>query len=139
MTADIVAVGVASRRVFHRDSLPNTVCRHWRPASTIVLHVTYVMLAEDVDFEDTAAELEDRRSSPPRYEIATYPADFTLEVLYGQWQSGDIFIPTFQRGFVWSQAQASKLIESFLLGLPVPSIFLCTERDSERSMVVDGQ
>jgi hypothetical protein len=101
--------------------------------------VTSALLPQDVDFEETAAELEDRRSSPPRYEIATYPADFTLEVLHGQWQSGDIFIPEFQRGFVWSQIQASKLIESFLLGLPVPSIFLYTERGSERSMVVDGQ
>lgn len=31
----------------------------------------------DIDFDDAAAELEDRQSSPPRYEIATYPADFT--------------------------------------------------------------
>lgn len=94
---------------------------------------------EDVEFEDTAAELEDRRSSPPRYDIATYPADFTLEVLHSQWKAGDIYIPPFQRGFVWNQVQSSKLIESFLVGLPVPSIFLYTDRKSERSMVVDGQ
>lgn len=94
---------------------------------------------EDVDFEDTAAEIDDRRSSPPRYDIATYPADFTLEVLHSQWKAGDIYIPPFQRGFVWNQIQSSKLIESFLVGLPVPSIFLYTDRQSERSMVVDGQ
>lgn len=94
---------------------------------------------EDVEFEDTAAEMDDRQSSPPRYEIATYPADFTLEVLASKWESGEIYIPPFQRGFVWNQVQASKLIESFLVGLPVPSIFLYTERENERSMVVDGQ
>ena len=93
----------------------------------------------DVDFEDSASELDDRQSSPPKYEIATYPADFTLEVLNSKWASGEIYIPPFQRGYVWSQVQASKLIESFLVGLPVPSIFLYTERESERSMVVDGQ
>lgn len=94
---------------------------------------------DDIEFDDSAAELADRQSSPPRYEIATYPADFTLEVLQTKWAAGDLVIPRFQRKFVWSQAQASKLIESFLVGLPVPAIFLYTERASEKSLVVDGQ
>src|SRR5689334_8275304 len=64
---------------------------------------------DDVDFDDPLAELADRQSAPPRYEIATYPADFTLEVLKTKWDAGEIIIPLFQRGFVWSQAQASKL------------------------------
>ncbi|MGH3712414.1 MAG: DUF262 domain-containing protein [Micromonosporaceae bacterium] len=93
----------------------------------------------DVEFDDPASEVADRQSSPPSYEIATYPADFTLEVLATKWDSNELFIPPFQRGFVWSQVQASKLIESFLVGLPVPSIFLYTDRSSERQMVVDGQ
>jgi hypothetical protein len=94
---------------------------------------------DDVEFDDTASELADRQSSPPRYEIATYPADFTLEVLKTKWDANDLIVPPFQRGFVWSQIQASKLIESFLVGLPVPAIFLYTERSSEKSLVVDGQ
>lgn len=93
----------------------------------------------DIKFDDSAGEVADRQSSPPSYEIATYPADFTLEVLHAKWQADELVIPPFQRGFVWSQAQASKLIESFLVGLPVPAIFLYTERGSERSLVVDGQ
>ncbi|RSN42631.1 DUF262 domain-containing protein [Amycolatopsis sp. WAC 04197] len=96
-------------------------------------------LTGDIDFEDNAAEIEDRQSSPPEYEIATYPADFTLEVLETKWKSKELVIPKFQRQFVWSQVQASKLIESFLVGLPVPSIFLYTERKSEKLLVVDGQ
>lgn len=95
--------------------------------------------AEDIEFDDSAEELTDRQSSPPSYEIATYPADFTLEVLRSKWDAKEIVIPEFQRGFVWSQVQASKLIESFLVGLPVPAIFLYTDRGSERSLVVDGQ
>lgn len=93
----------------------------------------------DLDFEKVASEIEDRRSSPPSYEIATYPADFTLEVLYNKLESGEIEIPDFQRKSVWNIAQASKLIESFLLGLPVPAIFLYTNHGEENSMVVDGQ
>jgi hypothetical protein len=94
---------------------------------------------DEIDFDDPLSELDDRESSPPTYEIATYPADFTLEVLHSKWKNEDLQIPKFQRGFVWSQNQASKLIESFLVGLPVPAIFLYTERTTERSLVVDGQ
>jgi hypothetical protein len=94
---------------------------------------------DDIVFDDPASELADRQSSPPRYDIATYPADFTLQVLKTKWDSDELIIPPFQRGFVWTQGQASKLIESFLVGLPVPAIFLYTDRDSEKSLVVDGQ
>jgi uncharacterized protein with ParB-like and HNH nuclease domain len=60
-------------------------------------------------------------------------------VLRSKWQAEDLVIPPFQRGYVWSHVQASKLIESFLFGLPVPAIFLYTERHTEHSLVVHGQ
>ena len=40
---------------------------------------------------------------------------------------------------MWKLPQASKLIESFLLGLPVPQIFLSREKDTGDLLVVDGQ
>jgi len=94
---------------------------------------------EDIEFERIRSEQEDAESAPPDYEINTYPADFTLEVLYQKWSAGDIEIPRFQRQFVWKQNQASKLIESFLIGLPVPAVFLYTERSSQKFLVIDGQ
>ena len=95
---------------------------------------------EDEGLETIVSEDEDRASSPFFYDILTYPVDFTLEVLVGKLlkEQPDIRIPEFQREFVWSQAQASKLIESFLLGLPVPPIFLYTDPGNVQ-MVVDGQ
>ncbi|MBI4559934.1 MAG: DUF262 domain-containing protein [Candidatus Hydrogenedentes bacterium] len=89
--------------------------------------------------EQIESEITDSRSDPITYEISTYPADFTLEVLWQKWKEKKITIPSFQRQYVWKPDQASKLIESFLLGLPVPSIFLYTERRSERLLVIDGQ
>jgi hypothetical protein len=67
------------------------------------------------------------------YEILTYPADFTLEVLVQKWNKGDIKIAPGQRRFIWSQARASKLIESFLIGLPVPPIFFYQERGDKQA------
>lgn len=94
---------------------------------------------EDVELEEIESEEEDYDSAPAEYDVATYPADFTLEVLNDKWKSGDIEVPKFQREFVWKQTQASKLIESFLVGLPVPAVFLYTERKSQKYLVIDGQ
>lgn len=94
---------------------------------------------EDIEFEYIESEIEDWQSSPPQYEISTYPADFTLEVLYKKWVAHDIEMPEYQRQFVWKQVQASKLIESFLLDLPVPPVYFYKERKSQILQVIDGQ
>ena len=46
-------------------------------------------------------------------------------------------IPGFQRNFVWDRARSSKLIESLILGLPVPQLFLY-EQSRNRFLVIDG-
>ena len=73
-----------------------------------------------------------------RYEIAYHPADFTVRVLYDKWKSKQLVIPDFQRGYVWSLPQASRFVESFLLGLPIPQVFLYKPRSSPKLLVVDG-
>lgn len=93
----------------------------------------------DIELENIESEEQDYESGPADYQIATYPADFTLEVLHQKWKNNEIEIPKFQRKFVWKQIQASKLIESFLVSLPVPAIFLYTERSSQKYLVIDGQ
>ncbi len=45
--------------------------------------------------------------------------------------------PAYQRQFRWDDETQSALIESFLLGLPVPAIFVATNRDATWD-VVDG-
>ncbi|TKJ31435.1 MAG: hypothetical protein CEE40_01205 [Chloroflexi bacterium B3_Chlor] len=76
--------------------------------------------------------------APVTYEISSYGADFLVDGLVRRLRDGDIFIPAFQRGFVWTYRQASRFIESFLLGLPVPGIFLSKDFDSQRLLVIDG-
>jgi hypothetical protein len=94
---------------------------------------------QEIELEKIESEEEDSATGRTRYELFTYPADFTLEVLNQKYLNGEIGIPPMQRRFVWTQNQGSKLIESFLLGLPVPPIFLYAEKKSEQLMVVDGQ
>lgn len=76
---------------------------------------------------------------PFRYSITSYGADYPVDGLVQRIRNGDITIPSFQRGYVWSHREASRFIESLLLGLPVPSIFLSKEEESQRLLVIDGQ
>lgn len=72
------------------------------------------------------------------YDIAAYPSDLTLNTIKEMWDNNDIVIPEFQRNFVWTIEQSSLLIKSFLLGLPVPQIFLYVD-DKNKNLVIDGQ
>ena len=86
--------------------------------------------------DDTAAyDVEE----PVNYRITSYGVDFDVEGLVRRINEDEIFVPDFQRGFVWTLQQASQFIESLLLGLPVPGIFLTTEPETEKLMVIDGQ
>jgi hypothetical protein len=72
--------------------------------------------------------------------IISYGSDLTLDSLYNFVESGQIKInPSFQRKFIWTQERASKLIESFLLGYPIPNVFFGRETTSEELEVIDGQ
>lgn len=73
------------------------------------------------------------------YDISSYGADYDVEGLVKRLDRGDIFIPSFQRDYVWNQVEASRLIESLLLGLPVPGVFLAKDNESNKLSVIDGQ
>lgn len=99
----------------------------------------YLDPREEIEIETVPSEEEDKLAGPPTYDLLTYPADFTLEVLANKYRDGEIIIPEMQRRYVWNQPQASRLVESFLLGLPIPPIYLYSEHGTERLLVVDGQ
>ncbi|MBI1793783.1 MAG: DUF262 domain-containing protein [Chloroflexi bacterium] len=73
------------------------------------------------------------------YSITSYGADYPVDSLVNRLRDNKIRVPSFQRGYVWSEKQASRFIESLLLGLPVPGIFLSKDTDSADLLVIDGQ
>lgn len=84
-----------------------------------------------------ADELDDEQPYVS-FDIASYPSDLTLSVVYEMFSAGDILIPEYQRNYVWDIKQASLLIESFLLGLPVPQVFFYVNGENKNE-VIDGQ
>lgn len=93
--------------------------------------------AQSVEPELEVTE-DDEEEAYVSYDIASYPSDLTLAGILQMWEGNDIIIPEFQRSFVWNIQQASLLIESFLLGLPVPQVFFYVEPDN-KVLIIDGQ
>ena len=86
---------------------------------------------EDVDEDKSSV------TTPKKYNVMYMPTDYTLSDLYDMWKKNVITVPEFQRGYVWTHAQASRLIESFWMDLPVPPVFLMMDKE-ENALVIDG-
>lgn len=96
-----------------------------------------LLLQGEQEIDQVLEETEE--TVPFKYSITSYGSDYPVDGLVKRVRSGDIIIPKFQRGYVWSLREASRFVESLLLGLPVPSIFLSKERESQKLLVIDGQ
>jgi uncharacterized protein with ParB-like and HNH nuclease domain len=87
-------------------------------------------------FEDYADDIDDLQVE--EYDITAAPNDFNVLTIHSFLESGAVRIPGFQRNYVWDISRASKLIESLILGLPVPQVFLY-EVERNKFLVIDGQ
>ena len=73
-----------------------------------------------------------------QYDISVIPNDFNVTTIYNLIDSGAIEMPVFQRNYIWDVKRASKFIESLVLGLPIPQIFLY-QKARNKFLVIDGQ
>ena len=81
---------------------------------------------------------DQEESQIDEYDLTSTPNDFNLRTIYDFVESGAVKIPGFQRNYVWDIRRASKLIESLVIGLPVPQVFLYEEARN-KFLVIDGQ
>jgi uncharacterized protein with ParB-like and HNH nuclease domain len=86
-------------------------------------------------FEDETAETDFQIKA---YDITASPNDFNTSTMFSFIEWGAVKIPGFQRNYVWDIKRASKLIESIVIGLPIPQIFLYEEARN-KFLVIDGQ
>lgn len=93
--------------------------------------ITWVDLEDDLN--DSSEDV-----SFTEYDISASPNDFNIKTLFDFIKSGVVKIPGFQRNYVWDIKRASKLIESIIIGIPIPQIFLYEEAKN-RFTVIDGQ
>lgn len=71
--------------------------------------------------------------------IFTEKSDPPISALLERYQGGDLVLdPHFQRRQVWDDTRASRLVESVLLDVPLPVIYLAEDRNG-KDEVIDGQ
>lgn len=71
--------------------------------------------------------------------VYTSQGDVEVDSLLGKYTRGRLVIqPDFQRQFVWDAKKSSRLIESALLEIPLPVVYISEEQDGKES-VIDGQ
>ena len=69
-------------------------------------------------------DMQTEETSIISYDISVIPNDFNVMTINNLMETGIIKMPAFQRNYVWDRKRASRFIESLILGLPVPQIFL---------------
>lgn len=102
-------------------------------------------------FEETDTELEGapldaeskdvlrRRWESRQVDLRSHAVDFSVASVVDLVRRGDLDLnPEFERRDRWDLARRSRLIESFLLNIPIPPVFL-SESDFGQYVVIDGR
>lgn len=84
------------------------------------------------------SNLLDSELKEKRKEILTDAYQMSIGEMINLYEAGEVEIhPEFQRLYRWSDLQKTKLIESILLGIPIPSFFVSQREDGVWD-VIDG-
>jgi len=85
---------------------------------------------------------EDLKTVPEAFSQAViWGTDWTVETINSQLSKGNIDLnPKFQRRDAWNEVDKSRLVESLMLGIPVPPIILAEKKDHRgKYIVIDGK
>lgn len=86
---------------------------------------------DNIDSEDLEISNDDL------FNITSWGADMSFRELISMYEDDELLKPELQRKYVWDRAEASRFIESILLGLPIPSIFLANTPENNK-LIIDG-
>jgi hypothetical protein len=85
-------------------------------------------MAKTVSSEEALENLLDLKKK----DVKTDQYPMSIGEIVGMYQQGELILrPQYQRYFRWSDEQKSKLIESILIGLPLPSFFMAQDESGK--------
>lgn len=99
----------------------------------------------DFELENDEIGIEDESdvkvSAESFKQLMLWGTDWTVETILSQLKKGNIDLnPSYQRRNAWNINKKSKLIESLILGLPVPELILAESKEKKGSyIVIDGK
>jgi hypothetical protein len=91
--------------------------------------------------DDWNDELEQEVSAEGVESLVVYSRDWTVETILRQVEQNNIDLnPGFQRRNAWNDLKRSRLVESLVMGIPVPEIVLAEDVSKRKSfIVIDGK
>lgn len=91
--------------------------------------------------EDQQEDEDDLRGGIDFRDAVVMSVDWTVDTIYQQIKKGNIQLdPVFQRRGAWDDVRKSRLIESIIVGMPIPNIVLAESRQGKgRFIVIDGK
>lgn len=89
--------------------------------------------SSDIDMEVMEKEII-QSSIPYDYDTKEYP----VEVIVQKYDKQQIFVPHYQRNFVWKKKQQSKFIESVFLGVPIMPFLVSISGEDAELEIIDG-
>lgn len=94
---------------------------------------------EQIEFERIVEDEIKENQKDFDFDIREYPIEFLMTKFNpNDNEHSEIYIPDYQRDFIWSDKQQSLFIESLLIGLPIPYIFVA-DIDSNERIESDGR
>ena len=99
----------------------------------------YLTQEEELEIESLTEDDVDLDVDAGQRKIIWQAKDFSIREFLTMKNDGELVLqPLYQRNFVATELIASKLIESILLDVPIPVVYLAEEQDGSYS-VIDGQ
>jgi hypothetical protein len=97
---------------------------------------TMTNFEEDLDLQENDSD-EDASFPPAERKVVTQAYDLSIQTLSEQWANGLLILPEIQREYVWDDVRASRLLESVMLNIPIPVLYLA-ENEEARYEIIDG-
>lgn len=105
-------------------------------------------MVTQLEITDQRKEIAEQEIRDKRKDVKYITLEYPIEIIVQKYLDGqdedknELYIPDYQREMRWDEDTQSKLIESILLGLPIPFIFVADisseEEDLARLEVIDG-
>lgn len=94
---------------------------------------------EDLREQEEASSLEDDFAELPPNDIVAYNELRSCADIVRMWRNRQLIIqPDFQRDVVWKKPDQTRLIDSFIKQLPIPSMCISLDFNTNERLVIDG-
>lgn len=99
------------------------------------------LIALPDDQQEDENDIKDTNQQINFHDAMTLSSDWTIETIYSQINKANIDLsPEFQRRSAWDNTRKSRLIESIIIGMPIPNIVLAEKQQQKgKYIVIDGK